>query len=1570
MQRLLLCLFLLPFATDHATARAPRRSPPHGVLGTYVRGPDRLSAGAPAALRIATHASTSESASEPFPDVEIEVSLSSKERRTVLYHGRTDVAGVAEARFVTPDWPDGTYQLRIEAEGDGRRDVQTHTVDLAAAARLFLESDKPLYQPAQIIHLKAIAQRPIDGKPVGARQATFLVFDPRGNEVFRRAAPLSRFGVASTDFPLADEILTGNYRARVEVDGAAPGERVVSVERYALPKFKLSLESDRAWYAPGDRAKISVEARYFFGKPVAGGKLTLHAGSQRLTAKLDAEGKSHLEIDIPRSSVGESNLRLQAEVIDAAEHREDSSREVLIASDPLRLELTTEAQLAVPGADNRAWLVAARPDGAPIKDAEVELRVDGQAISTVRTDALGVAQLDYRPARGRGCTQIEVGLHQPGNLVWQKKCQPLAPAGALRLRTDRALYSSGQPIAIDLSGLGWDGPAFVDIEKDGQLVDTVEIAMQAGHGEATIRPDLRRFGTLSLVAYRVAPDGRKVRDSRLVYVERPSALRLELSGGTYRPGESGRLHVRVLDEKHAGVPASVGLVMVDQSLLAMRAMQPQSARLYFTLAEEARKPILTARPGGYTMEKLVDEGALDDLKQEAARILLAGAIPPSRSWESDPWSERRELRQTRLQKLADRAEKWAEEHVAGEPRGKRWVWRHDLVDQLGGEIHDPWGHRYTTSEVIAQAGLGEFQDWAAGETDRRLSAIYVAMAKAKLEKTLPKDEKGAVLAYSDLEKLAADGKLDKWLLVDPWGRPWRIADRKRPTRIGFLKSRYLVASSGPDGVAGNSDDLYAMSYAYPPAIRVANIEVRGALMGEAFGMGGLGLRGVGAGGGGFGAGTIGLGHIGTIGHGSGTGTGYGYGRGEGGEARVRRDFPETMLWQPELITDENGEASLEVTMADSITTWQLAAEAIAADGRIATGTLDVRVFQDFFADLDLPPAVTQHDELAVPVAIYNYLPKAQRVTLTLDEARWFTPTSELTQTIDLAPQQVGVRYFKIKVNGIGRQKLLVRAKGTSASDAIEKPVEITPDGTERAVAFQDRLDKRVEQKWTIPPDAIADASLAQLKIYPSMATHVIEGLDSMLRMPGGCFEQTSSSNYPNALILDYLRRSKKSTPEVEKKAQAYLQQGYQRLLSFEVQGGGFSWFGSAPANKILTAYGIEEFHDMSRVMTIDRRVIERTQRWLVQQQKPDGSWAPDTQFINEGATNHFNSDVVRITAYIAVALKHTGWRGHEIERAIDFVKRAPKSSDPYTLALVSELLSGDSDAVIDSLWAQRQDQPKTSSFTAKEKTPTYGDGKSGTVETTALAAYAMLQQPSAPMSKIDRAVGFLLASKDSFGNWYSTQATILSLKALLTYGEKSGQRAHGTAVVMVDGQEAGRVRIAPDVEALQVIDLPRAALPGEHAIEVRYDGDGAIAYQMVGRWWEPKHAAQPSADLEVATRVEKSDLKSGGVLVEKVEVTPHGSLDMPIVTAGLPPGFDVDAEELDKLVKSHIVEKVQHGTRELTFYLTKLDRPILLELHLTSRFPEKVQLPAPTAYEYYKPERKAAGAPLVVTVSG
>jgi hypothetical protein len=272
---------------------------------------------------------------------------------------------------------------------------------------------------------------------------------------------------------------------------------------------------------------------------------------------------------------------------------------------------------------------------------------------------------------------------------------------------------------------------------------------------------------------------------------------------------------------------------------------------------------------------------------------------------------------------------------------------------------------------------------------------------------------------------------------------------------------------------------------------------------------------------------------------------------------------------------------------------------------------------------------------------------------------------------------------------------------------------------------------------------------------------------------------------------------------VHAKAEGFIANGYQRLLTFEVPGGGFSWFGSAPANKILTAYGLMEFSDMSRVYDVDPRLISRTQDWLASQQQEDGSWKPDTQFINEGATNRYNSDVLRITAYIAWSLKSTGYQGSAVERAKQFVEKHMMAKvDTYTLAIVANF-AADYGAdreftrqAIQILLDARTEKDEQTWWNAEE-TSVYATGPSASVETTGLAVQALLQSGEASATA-RKALTYIASKKDAYGTWGTTQATIMALRALLTATEKGAADVRGTVVVLLNGKPAEKLELTPE----------------------------------------------------------------------------------------------------------------------------------------------------------------------------
>ena len=194
--------------------------------------------------------------------------------------------------------------------------------------------------------------------------------------------------------------------------------------------------------------------------------------------------------------------------------------------------------------------------------------------------------------------------------------------------------------------------------------------------------------------------------------------------------------------------------------------------------------------------------------------------------------------------------------------------------------------------------------------------------------------------------------------------------------------------------------------------------------------------------------------------------------------------------------------------------------------------------------------------------------------LELASQSWFELKDEAVKEIQVASNEITVVYFRIQAKDFGSQPFQVTAWGSRMSDAIQKEVTVYPYGKQIRTSTSDRLTPGTPlvQNISIPDDAIPGTQRLWVKIYPGMLSQVVDGLDSILRMPYGCFEQTSSTTYPNVLVLDYLTATQQAAPEVQLKAEQYINLGYQRLTTFEVKSsGGFSLFGEEPADRMLTA---------------------------------------------------------------------------------------------------------------------------------------------------------------------------------------------------------------------------------------------------------------------------------------------------------------------------------------------------------------------------------------------------------------
>jgi len=416
-----------------------------------------------------------------------------------------------------------------------------------------------------------------------------------------------------------------------------------------------------------------------------------------------------------------------------------------------------------------------------------------------------------------------------------------------------------------------------------------------------------------------------------------------------------------------------------------------------------------------------------------------------------------------------------------------------------------------------------------------------------------------------------------------------------------------------------------------------------------------------------------------------------------------------------------------------------------------------------------------------------------------------------------------------------------------------------------------------------------------------------------------------------------------------------------------------------------------EFSDMSRIHEVDQRLIDRTQAWMASQQQPDGSFKPDTYFINEGATTRYNTDLVRITAYIGWSLAATGYKGDAVEKAKQYLtSHLSGKEDAYTLAVIANFAADYGkdkawiDAAINALAAKANEGPKTAFWKQEGETPTSARNDSADLETTALAAQALLKSgQKGGLAK--KALDYLTEKKDSFGNWQTTQATILSLKAfLLSFTKGTNSDTAGSVEVAVDGKAVDRIDINKDNnDLLHMVDLKAYTHEGAHRVSLTFAGKGSMQYQIVGRYYVPwvrRVDAAPREPITIDVSYDRTRLAQNETATAKVKVqnnTP-AKAKMIMVDLGIPPGFEASGEDFAELVDSTRgksggkLEKYTITAKQVILYFDGLNARQHMEFtyKLRAKFPVRAQSFSSRVYEYYNPTVENKTRPVEMTVVG
>ena len=166
---------------------------------------------------------------------------------------------------------------------------------------------------------------------------------------------------------------------------------------------------------------------------------------------------------------------------------------------------------------------------------------------------------------------------------------------------------------------------------------------------------------------------------------------------------------------------------------------------------------------------------------------------------------------------------------------------------------------------------------------------------------------------------------------------------------------------------------------------------------------------------------------------------------EGGqEGQVRSWFPESFLWQPVVITDATGTATVEVQVPDQLTTWRVLGLAHSPEGRQAGAVHTFNSRLPVYVDPVVPAWLYVGDALDLPVQVVNMTDAEARLTLTAEGSGALVGGGE--QSMVLGPSDTDRTAVRLVADSAGLGGVGATLTSEAGNDEARRQVPVLPVG--------------------------------------------------------------------------------------------------------------------------------------------------------------------------------------------------------------------------------------------------------------------------------------------------------------------------------------------------------------------------------------------------------------------------------------------------------------------------------------------------------------------------------------------
>jgi uncharacterized protein YfaS (alpha-2-macroglobulin family) len=455
------------------------------------------------------------------------------------------------------------------------------------APRGYLFTDRPAYRAGQLVNLKGVV-RWVDGDRFTfqpGEKFTLDMYDARGRQIKTTDVELSGFGTISGNLVLPENAPQGDYRVHLHRSstGAADKTGALSFEtRFKVTEFKLepievSIDLEKDVYFRGEQVTGEISLRYYYGTPLAGETVTYtFGGGETITATTDADGK--IPVSLETKQFNESQpLQL---VVNYPDRGLTRGQTVYLATRGFEVTASTVRDVYINGETFEVLFQVTDPAKNPV-ETKLKIELLEQTSVNGKTGERLVATYDVSTNKQTGQAQQTLAVDDGGMYIvratavdqfgndvsGQHQLRISGDKDSVRLRilADRYTYHVGEEAQIRLH---WrEKPALALVTFEGAKVLGYQLVnLKSGENTLSV-PMAADYAPNIFLSVAVMDRDQFHAATSQFQVTRKLNIALQPAQQELQPGEDLLLEIEVSDPDGKPVQAELTLAMVQTNLL-------------------------------------------------------------------------------------------------------------------------------------------------------------------------------------------------------------------------------------------------------------------------------------------------------------------------------------------------------------------------------------------------------------------------------------------------------------------------------------------------------------------------------------------------------------------------------------------------------------------------------------------------------------------------------------------------------------------------------------------------------------------------------------------------------------------------------------------------------------------------------------------------------------------------------------------------------------------------------------------------------------------------------------------